>query len=139
VRGFWEDPLPLPAEMIPRRSASGTRTASVAMKAFHRLCDADVAGLTTSAQALPFPVPAQYLRHARVTVASSAICLVLTPYGDVKVLRRGVPIAALTSVRWRLTELPAKYAILRRLVSNTARAHRFLTIVLNLSEARRAF
>jgi hypothetical protein len=146
----WVNP-----EGAPRFNARLT-----AIKGFHRLCD----GVKTvflvdrqgdlmravdierwSAQMygnapLPVPCPRLYVSHARATQSGGHVCLVLTPAQEIKVFAEGTLAFGFSDARWRLLDIPTKFAGWCQAVGHACPpglAEKIFQAALNLSEDRR--
>ena len=133
-----------------------------AIKSFHRLCDGlrtvfvvDHEGDLThtvdldrwadqvrgSREKSPdFTCPRPYQSHARATRADGHVCLVLSPYQEIKVLAGGTMTFAFSDARWRLLDIPSKFEVWCRAVGASRLkdlAARLFHSALNLSEDRR--
>jgi hypothetical protein len=131
-----------------------------AIKSFHRICDGvrtvyvvDRAGDLAWAvdinrwadrvqgpARLPAPCPRAFLGHAKATLAGEHVALVLTPAQEIKVFAQGTLTFAYSDARWRLLDIPAKFAAWRRAVGRTRPgdlADRIFQAALNLAEDRR--
>ena len=131
-----------------------------AIKGFHRLCDgvktvylvdrqgdlaraidigewADRAyGPTQPAS----PCPRAYRDHARATRSGEHVCLVLTPSQEIKVFAGGNMTFSFSDARWRLLDIPTKFATWCKAVGNTGEldlASRIFQAALNLGEDRK--
>jgi hypothetical protein len=131
-----------------------------AIKGFHRLCD----GVKTVylvdrqgdlARAVDInrwadrvhgdgppdsPCPRPYGGHARATRAGRHVCLVLTPSQEIKVFAGGHLTFTFADARWRLLDIPTKFAIWCRAVGESRDgdlAGLIFQAVLNLAEARK--
>ena len=102
-----------------------------AIKGFHRLCDGvrtvflvdrqgdlarmvDIARWTDAAQGsepLVHPCPRVYLSHAKATRSGGHVCLVLTPSQEIKVFAEGTLMFSFSDARWRLLDIPTKFAV----------------------------
>jgi hypothetical protein len=130
-----------------------------AIKGFHRLCDgvhtlfiidaqgnlfrmADIeywAANVQGATAPESPCPRQYQSHAKATCQGGHVCLILTPSQDIKVFAGGTMMFSLSDARWRLLDIPSKFAAWREAVGRTSPpdlARWLFQAALNLSEAR---
>ena len=130
-----------------------------AIKGFHRLCDGvqtvflvdrqgslfrmvDIARWAEDVHAsapLEHPCPRPYVGHARATKSGGHVCLVLTPNQEIKVFAGGTMFFSLSNARWRLLDIPSKFAAWREAVGYTSPcdlALRLFQAALNLSEAR---
>ena len=130
-----------------------------AIKGFHRLCDglrtvfvvdpqgelvriADIAGWAEETQdrrPQPYLCPRPYQSHARATISGGHVCLALTPSQEIKVFSEGEMTFSFSDGRWRLLDIPSKYAIWREAVERSSDddlARRLFQAALNLSEAR---
>ena len=135
-------------------------TRLTAIKGFHRLCDGvrtlflvDRQGDLTRAvdierwaeqaqgpEALAFPCPRCYVAHAKATRSGGHICLVLTPTQEIKVFAEGTLTFAFSDARWRLLDIPTKFASWCKAVSpsgNNDLALKVFQAALNLSEDRK--
>src|SRR5262249_47258702 len=87
----------------------------------------------------PDPCPRPFVSHAKATGSSQHVCLVLTPSQEIKVFAGGTLAFAFSDARWRLLDIPTKFAAWRRAVG-AARpadlASRLFRAALNLSENR---
>ncbi len=131
-----------------------------AIKGFHRLCDGvktvfvvDQAGDLTRVvdinrwadrchgeTPLENPCPRDYVGHAKATRDGGHVCLVLTPSQEIKVFAEGTLAFAFSDARWRLLDIPTKYAAWCKAVGkgcSSDLAHRIFQAGLNLSEDRR--
>jgi len=131
-----------------------------AIKGFHRLCDGvktlfvvDQAGDLTRVvdirnwaeqcqgdEPLETPCPRDYIGHAKATQSGRHVCLVLTPSQEIKVFAEGTLAFAFSDARWRLLDIPTKYAAWCKAVGkgcSTDLAQRIFQAGLNLSEDRR--
>lgn len=131
-----------------------------AIKGFHRLCDGvktvylvdrqgdlaravDInrwADRVHGADAPSIPCPRPYTGHAKATWSDRHLCLVLTPSQEIKVFAGGTLAFAFTDARWRLLDIPTKFAIWRRAVGESRGGDLSSLIfhaALNLAEARR--
>jgi DNA integrity scanning protein DisA with diadenylate cyclase activity len=130
-----------------------------AIKGFHRLCDGvrtlflvDLQGnlirttdieywtkRTQDNDAPEHPCPRQYLYHARATRSGGHVCLVLTPSQEFKIFAWGSMVFRFSDARWRLLDIPSKFAAWREAVGRSTPPEMALWIfqaALNLSEAR---
>ena len=146
----WVNP-----EGAPRYSVRLT-----AIKGFHRLCDGvrtvylvdrhgdlgravDIsrwADLAQGTEPLESPCPRAYCDHARATRSGDHICLVLTPSQEIKVFAGGTLAFSFSDARWRLLDIPTKFAIWCRAVGASScldLAGRIFQAALNLGEDRK--
>jgi hypothetical protein len=131
-----------------------------AIKGFHRLCDgvrtvfvvdpqgelvriadiAEWAGRTQPRSGEAHLCPRRYQAHARATISGGHVCLVLTPSREIKVFARGELAFNFSDGRWRLLDVPTKFALWNEAVERDGDggdlARRFFQAALNLSEAR---
>jgi hypothetical protein len=130
-----------------------------AIKGFNRLCDgvqtlflvdhhgkllrmADIERWADDVQGTEppaHPCPRPYLSHARATRSGGHVCLVLTPSQEIKVFAEGAMHFSLSDARWRLLDIPSKFASWREAVGRTTPPGLALWLfqaALNLSEAR---
>ncbi len=131
-----------------------------AFKGFHRLCDGvhtlflidrhgDLirlvgierwAEMVQGPEPLDTPCPRTYLPHAKATRTGGHVCLVLTPSQEIKIFANGILAFSYSDARWRLLDIPAKFAAWKESVANASHpelAQRLFQAALNLSEARK--
>ena len=102
-----------------------------AIKGFHRLCDGvrtlflvdrqgdlvrliDVARwaeATQGSEPLVHPCPRPYVSHAKATRSGGHVCLVLSPSQEIKVFAEGTLMFSFSDARWRLLDIPSKFAV----------------------------
>ncbi len=154
TEGDPDDPTYQNREGFPTFNARLT-----AIKGFHRLCDGlrtvflvdrqgDLARMidvdewaekTQGTDPLTDPCPRQYLSHARATRTNGHVCLVLSPSQEIKVFAEGTLKFSFSDARWRLLDIPAKFAVWREAVGNagwTDLAMSVFQAALNLCESR---
>jgi DNA integrity scanning protein DisA with diadenylate cyclase activity len=130
-----------------------------AIKGFHRLCDGvrtiflvdrqgdlarmiDVARWAEVCQGcepLVHPCPRTYVSHAKATRSGGHVCLVLTPTQEIKVFAEGTLMFSFSDARWRLLDIPSKFAVWSEAVGRTGwrdLARTVFQAALNLSESR---
>jgi hypothetical protein len=130
-----------------------------AIKGFHRLCDGvrtvflvdrqgdlarmiDIerwAEVTQGCDPLVHPCPRQYVSHAKATRCDGHVCLVLTPSQEIKVFAEGTLMFSFSDARWRVLDIPSKFAVWREAVGQSGWPHLASSIfqaALNLSESR---
>ena len=130
-----------------------------AIKGFHRLCDGvrtvflvdrqgdlarmvDIDRWTNAAQGrepLAHPCPRIYESHAKATRSGGHICLVLTPSQEIKVFAEGTLMFSFSDARWRLLDIPTKFAVWCEAVGRSGwpdLAESIFRAALNLSESR---
>ncbi len=130
-----------------------------AIKGFHRLCDGvrtvflvdrqgdlarmiDVSRWAEAAQGcepLVHPCPRQYVSHAKATRCGGHVCLVLTPSQEIKVFAEGTLTFSFSDARWRLLDIPSKFAVWREAVGKAGwpdLASSIFQAALNLGESR---
>jgi hypothetical protein len=131
------------------------------IKGFHRLCDGvrtafvvdrqgelsravDIHHWAEAAQGPEppsSPCPRDYLSHAKATRTGGHVCIVLTPAQEIKIFARGVLAFAFSDARWRLLDIPTKFAAWCEAVGPGHRsrelARRVFQAALNLSEDRK--
>ena len=135
-----------------------TRLTSI--KGFHRLCDgvrtlfvvdqqgeltrvADIHNWAERAQGsepLTDPCPRDYESHAKATRTGGHVCLVLTPSQEIKIFAEGKLAFAFSDARWRLLDIPSKFATWRDAVHGNQPgdlARKLFQAALNLSEDRK--
>jgi hypothetical protein len=131
-----------------------------AIKGFHRLCDGvktvylvdhqgdlaravDInrwADLVQGPEPPDTPCPRPFGGHARATRSGRHLCMVLTPSQEIKLFAGGHLTFAFSDARWRLLDIPTKFAIWRRAVGETRGgdlAALVFQVALNLAEARK--
>ena len=131
-----------------------------AIKGFHRLCDGvrtvylvdrqgellravDVARWSERTQGSTPPAdpcPRDYVSHARATRSGGHLCVVLTPMQEIKVFAQGMLTFSFSDARWRLLDIPTKFAAWCEAVSPSCPsdlARRIFQAALNLSEDRK--
>lgn len=156
--GTPEDPA-APGRVNPE-GAPRFNTRLTAIKGFHRLCDGvrtlfvvDRQGELTRVVdierwaeraygpgSLTVPCPRAYASHARATQHDGHICLVLTPTQEIKVFAGGTLAFAFSDARWRLLDIPTKFAAWCKATSTTYPcdlALKLFQAALNLSEDRK--
>jgi hypothetical protein len=142
-----------------RAGAPNFNARLTAIKGFHRLCDGvrtvflvdrqgdlvrliDVARWAEAAQGsepLVHPCPQAYRDHAKATRSGGHVCLVLTPSQEIKVFTEGTLLFSFSDARWRLLDIPSKFAVWCRAVGPArcaGLAEKLFQAALNLSEAR---
>jgi hypothetical protein len=130
-----------------------------AIKGFHRLCDGvrtvflvdrqgdlarmiDIARWSDAAhgsEPLIHPCPRMYASHAKATRAGGHVCLVLTPSQEIKVFAEGTLMFSFSDARWRLLDIPTKFAVWCEAVGRSGwpdLASAVFQAALNLSESR---
>jgi DNA integrity scanning protein DisA with diadenylate cyclase activity len=129
------------------------------LKSFHRICDGlrtlflvdrqgdlawavDIerwANQVHGTEVLSQPCPRPFVSHAKATSSGDHVCLVLTPAQEIKVFAGGTLAFAFSDARWRLLDIPTKFASWSQAVG-AARpedlASRLFRAALNLSENR---
>ncbi len=149
-----------PARINPE-GAPRFNTRLTAIKGFHRLCDGvrtlflvdrqgelsravDIhrwANQTQGPEPLAHPCPRDYVSHAKATRSGGHICVVLTRSQEIKVFARGTLTFAFSDARWRLLDIPMKFASWCDAVSASCQhadlARRIFQAALNLSEDRK--
>ncbi len=131
-----------------------------AIKSFHRVCDGvrtvyvvDRAGdlawpveVSRWADAVQgpgapeVPCPREFVGHAKATAAGGHVVVILTPAQEIKVFAEGRLRFAYSDARWRLLDIPSKFAAWIQAVGPTRPpgfAERIFRAALNLSEQRR--
>jgi hypothetical protein len=130
------------------------------IKGFHRLCDGvntvylvdrqgdlaraiDINRWAEQTQGPGPPVdpcPRPYDSHAKATRSGGHVCLVLTPSQEIKVFAEGHLAFAFSDARWRMLDVPSKFAIWKQAVGETPvgdLARVIFQAALNLAEARK--
>lgn len=154
------DQDPASPHRINPEGAPRFNTRLTAIKGFHRLCDGirtvfmvdrqgelsraiDIHQWADQTQGLEppsDPCPRAYVSHAKATRTGGHVCLVLTPSQEIKVFARGTLAFAFSDARWRLLDIPTKFATWCEAVSDscpTDLARRIFQAALNLSEDRK--
>ena len=131
-----------------------------AIKSLHRMCDglrtlfvvdrlgdlAWVVDIKTWADRvsdgtpLPAPCPRAYVNHARATLTGGHVVLVLSPSQEIKVFANGTPAFAYSDARWRMLDIPTKFATWCEGVGSSCPselAAKIFQAALNLAEDRR--
>jgi hypothetical protein len=131
-----------------------------AIKGFHRLCDGvrtvflvdrqgelsravDIhrwAEQTQGLEPLAHPCPRDYVSHAKATRTGGHVCVLLTQSQEIKVFAEGTLAFAFGDARWRLLDIPTKFASWCGAVSAscpTGLARRLFQAALNLGEDRK--
>jgi hypothetical protein len=131
-----------------------------AIKGYHRLCDGvrtvflvDLQGdlmravdiekwaeQTQGPEPLAVPCPRSYVSHAKATRKDGHVGLVLTPSQEIKVFARGTMAFSFSDARWRLLDIPTKFAAWCQAVSVACPsdlATRLFVAALNLAEDRK--
>jgi hypothetical protein len=130
-----------------------------AIKGFHRLCDGvrtlflvdrqgdlvrliDVARwaeATQGSEPLVHPCPRPYLSHAKATRSGGHVCLALSPSQEIKVFAEGTMMFSFSDARWRLLDIPSKFAVWCAAVGRSGwpdLASSIFQAALNLCESR---
>jgi DNA integrity scanning protein DisA with diadenylate cyclase activity len=142
-----------------REGAPSFNARLTAIKGFHRLCDgvrtlflvdrqgdlvrlidmAEWAEATQGSEPLVHPCPRVYANHAKATRSGGHVCLVLSAAQEIKVFAHGTLVFSFSDARWRLLDIPSKFAVWCEAVGRTACADLagvLFQAALNLSEAR---
>jgi hypothetical protein len=142
-----------------RAGAPNFNSRLTAIKGFHRLCDGvrtvflvdlqgdlrrliDVAGWAGAVQGdepIVHPCPQSYREHARATLTGGHVCLVLSPTQEIKVFAGGTLAFSFSDARWRLLDIPSKFAVWCEAVGRAGwpgLAESLFQAALNLSESR---
>jgi hypothetical protein len=130
-----------------------------AIKGFHRLCDGvrtvflvdrqgdlarmvDITRWADAAQGsepVVHPCPRMYASHAQATRSGGHVCLVLTPSQEIKVFAEGTLMFSFSDARWRLLDIPTKFAVWCEAVGRSSwpdLGSSIFRAALNLSESR---
>jgi len=86
---------------------------------------------------LPAPVPSIYEAHARATVRSSHVCIVLSPSHEIKVFAQGAEVLTFRHAHWHLLDVQAKFELWAEAVGQRSLATRLFQTALELSNARK--
>jgi hypothetical protein len=142
-----------------REGAPNFNARLTAIKGFHRLCDGvrtvflvdlqgdllqliDVARWAEAVQGdepLVHPCPQVYREHARATRSGGHVCLVLSPSQEIKVFANGTLAFSFNDGRWRLLDIPSKFAVWCQAVGHAGclgLAETVFQAALNLGESR---
>jgi hypothetical protein len=95
---------------------------------------------TQGREPLLVPCPRPYVSHAKATRSGEHICLVLTPAQEIKVFAEGTLAFAFSDARWRLLDIPTKFAAWCKAVGQVCPdglAKKIFQAGLNLGESRR--
>ena len=87
----------------------------------------------------PTPCPRPFRAHAKATITGEHACLVLSPSQEIKVFAGGTMTFAFSDARWRLLDIPTKFARWCQAVDGTRPADlagRLFQAALNLAENR---
>ena len=145
---------------VNHEGAPRFNTRLTAIKGFHRLCNGvrtvylvdrqgelvravDVANWAERTQGpdpLIDPCPRDYVNHAKATRSGGHVCVVLTPSQEIKVFAGGTMAFSFSDARWRLLDIPTKFASWCEAVSpicNALLARKIFQAALNLSEDRK--
>src|SRR5262249_22983750 len=130
-----------------------------AIKGFHRLCDGvrtlflvdrqgdlvrliDVARwaeATQGSEPLLHPCPRPYVSHAKATRSGGHVCIVLSPSQEIKVFAEGTLLFSFSDARWRLLDIPSKFAVWCAAIGRSGwrdLAPAIFQAALNLAESR---
>lgn len=131
-----------------------------AIKSLHRMCDGlrtlfivdrsgdlawavDIktwADRVTDGTPLPAPCARPYVNHARATLTGGHVALVLSPSQEIKVFANGAAAFAFSDARWRLLDIPTKFASWCAGVGSACPAElasKIFQAAMNLAEDRR--
>lgn len=129
------------------------------LKSLHRLCDGvrtvfvvdrqgdlawavDIMRWADQVQGpapVSIPCPRAFTGHAKATRSGDHVVMVLTPSQEIKVFAQGTLALAFSDARWRLLDIPTKYASWCRALGDTCPndlARRIFQAALNLAEDR---
>ncbi len=90
-------------------------------------------------ESLMQPCPREYVSHAKATRRGGHVCLVLTPWQEIKVFAEGTLMFSFSDARWRLLDIPTKFAVWCEAVGQAgcpALAYTVFQAALNLIEMR---
>jgi DNA integrity scanning protein DisA with diadenylate cyclase activity len=156
--GTGNDPTAPNRKNLPDAPRYGVRLSAI--KTIHRICDGirtlflvdrrgdlawavDIGRWAAEAQGdlpLKVPCPRPYHEHARATLTGGHVALVLSPAQEIKVFAQGTLMFAFSDSRWRILDIPSKFALWRDAVGRAVPsdlAERIFQASLNLSERRR--
>jgi hypothetical protein len=156
--GTENDPTSPNRKNLPDAPRYGVRLSAI--KTIHRICDGirtlflvdrrgdlawavDIRRWASQAQGnlpLKIPCPRPYHEHARATLTGGHVALVLSPAQEIKVFAQGTLMFAFSDSRWRILDIPSKFALWRDAVGRSDPsdlAERIFQASLNLSERRR--
>ncbi len=131
-----------------------------AIKSLHRICDGlrtmlvvdrsgdlawavDIESWADRVQdgtPLPAPCARPYFHHARATLSGGHVAVVLSPSQEIKIFANGTAAFAFSDARWRLLDVPTKYAAWCRAIGDSCPsdlAAKVFQAALNLGEHRR--
>ncbi|WP_406699726.1 hypothetical protein V5E97_12790 [Singulisphaera sp. Ch08] len=151
---------PAAPDWVNPEGAPRFNTRLTAIKGFHRLCDGvqtlflvdqqgeltrtvDIGRWAEKVQGsapLVTPCPRAYVNHAKATRSGGHICLVLTPSQEIKVFAGGVLTFAFSDARWRLLDIPTKFAAWCKAIGKSCPSDlsvRIFQAALNLAEDRK--
>jgi hypothetical protein len=100
---------------------------------------AEWAEATQGTEPLIHPCPRVYKDHAKATRTGGHVCLVLSPAQEIKVFAGGTLVFSFSDARWRLLDIPSKFAVWCEAVGRAGwpdLAAVLFQAALNLSEAR---
>ncbi len=86
--------------------------------------------------ALPVPCAGSNQAHARATLDSGHVSIVLSPSHEIRVFAEGRQMFAFRNANWNLLDLEAKYASWVRTVGNASLAERLFQTALDLADGR---
>jgi hypothetical protein len=83
------------------------------------------------------PCAESYLPHARATLASGNVCVVLSPSHEIKVFAEGAQVFTFRAANWHLLDLQAKYDLWVHSVGDQRLAQRLFQCALDLADLRK--
>jgi hypothetical protein len=97
---------------------------------------ARIRGAEAARQDVESPSVRAYRAHARATLNSRHVCVVLSPTHEIKVFANGEQVFTFRNARWHLLDLAAKYEAWLQAVGNRPLAERVFQTALDLADAR---
>jgi hypothetical protein len=83
------------------------------------------------------PCAEPYRPHARATLATGNVCVVLSPSHEIKVFAEGAQVFTFRAANWQLLDLQAKYDLWVHSVGDQRLAQRLFQCALDLADARK--
>jgi hypothetical protein len=147
---------PCHSSEAPPPGALGYSQTLTGIKSFYRLCDGlhtlflvnrdglmldiiDIgqwAGKACGGADLTIPCAATFAAHARATIGSRHVCVVLSPSHEIKVFSEGMQTFTFRHAKWHLLDLQAHYVRWVAAVGSAVLAERLFQTALDLAEAR---
>jgi len=121
------------------RLADGVRTVFLVARDGRLLDIVDInrwAGQLERRTDLAAPCARKYMAHARATLGSRNVCIVLSPGREIKVFAGGAQVFAFRNADWHLLDLQAKYQMWEHAVGQPALARKLFQTALDLADVR---